>query len=60
MNRAERIRELQEAIKQTKLDDIEQWDNPHSEYKIVEEQDYIYIEYIPESERYLLQDTPED
>jgi hypothetical protein len=60
MNRAERIRELQEVIKQRKLDDIEQWDNPNSEYKIVEEQDYIYIEYIPESERYLLQDTPED
>ena len=51
MNRAERIRELQEAIKQRKLDDIEQWDNPHSDYRIVEEQDYIYIEYIPESER---------
>lgn len=39
MNRAERIRELQEAIKQRKIDDIEQWDNPNSEYKIVEEQD---------------------
>lgn len=50
MNRAERIRELQEAIKQRKQEDREVW-NYQSEYRIVEGPNCIYIEYVPESER---------